>query len=131
MIATVIRLITEHFHNLTFQSLEHKEGGVKLKASTITNDDIRNECNKISQTVREYRHLVVDEWMNFIEALAEKGVPKFWEKPPWSVNINKKLADDYDEFMTLVKSLRNTTPRESQNLLPKDEQLTKFPRLSL
>ncbi|MBE9482434.1 MAG: hypothetical protein IMY88_01995, partial [Chloroflexi bacterium] len=57
-----VRLITERFHNLTFQSLEHQERGKKLTASTISDDDIRYECNKISQAVREYRHMV-DEWM--------------------------------------------------------------------
>lgn len=125
-----VRLITERFHDLTFQSLEHQERGKKLTASTITDDDIRYECNKISQAVREYRHMV-NEWMKFTEALAVKGVPRFWEKAPWSVNIHKKLADDYDELMALVKNLHNTTPREFQSLLPKDDQLAKFPRVPL
>ena len=125
-----VRLITERFHDLTFQSLEHQERGKKLTASTIADDDIKYECNKISQAVCEYRRMV-DEWMKFTEALAVKGVPRFWEKAPWSVNIHKKLADDYDELMSLVKNLHNTTPREFQNLLPKDDQLTKFPRVPL
>ncbi|MFC1983252.1 hypothetical protein ACFLV5_05680, partial [Chloroflexota bacterium] len=89
-----------------------------------------NECNRISQAVSEYRHLV-GEWMKFTEVLAEKGVPRFWEKAPWSVNIHKKLADDYDELMALVKNLRNATPRAFQGLLPGDNQLTKFPRVPL
>ena len=125
-----VRLITERFHNLTFQSLEHQERGKKLTASTITNDDIRYECNKISQAVREYRRMV-DEWMKFTEALGVKEVPRFWEDAPWSVNIHKKLADDYDELMALVKNLHNSTPREFQDLLPRDDQLTKFPRVPL
>ena len=125
-----VGLITERFHALTFQSLEHQGRGKNLTASTITDDDIRYECNKISQAVREYRRMV-DEWMKFTEALAEKGVPKFWEKAPWSVNIHKKLADDYDELMALLKNLHNTTPREFQSLLPNDDQLTKFPRVPL
>ncbi|MFC1958976.1 hypothetical protein ACFLV6_03610, partial [Chloroflexota bacterium] len=62
---------------------------------------------------------------------AEKGVPKFWEKVPWPVNIHKKLADDYDELMAFIKNLRNATPRAFQNLLPKDNQLTNFPRVPL
>ncbi len=122
-----VRLITERFHDLTFQSLEHQERGKKLTASTITDDNIRYECNKISQAVREYRRMV-DEWMKFKEALAVKEVPRFWEKAPWSVNIHEKLADDYDELMALVKNLHNTTPREFQSLLPKDDQLAKFQR---
>ena len=130
MAATSVRLITERFHNLTFQSLKHQERGKKLTASTITDDDIRYECSKISQAVREYSHMV-DEWMKFMEALAITGMPRFWEKSPWSVNIHKKLADDYDELMRLVKDLRNATPRAFQNLLPKDDEITKFPRQSL
>lgn len=130
MAAISVRLITERFHDLTFQSLEHKERGKKLTASTITDDDIRYECNKISQAVREYRRMV-DEWMKFTEALAVKGVPRFWEKSPWSVNIHKKLADDYDELMALVKNLHNVTPGAFQDLLPRDDQLSKFPRVPL
>jgi len=125
-----LRLITERFHNLTSQSLEHQERGKKLTSSTITDGDIRYECNKISQTVREYRYMV-DEWMKFTEALAAKGMPRFWEKAPWSVNIHKKLADDYDELMALVKTLRHTTPTAFQNLLLKDHELIKFPRATL
>jgi hypothetical protein len=69
--------------------------------------------------------------MKFMEALAEKGVPRFWEKEPWSVNIHQKLADDYDELMTSIKNLRNATPRAFQSLLPRDEHLTRFPRVPL
>lgn len=130
MATTSMRLIIERFHSFTFQCLEHQERGRKLTASIITDDDIRNECYRINQAVSEYRH-VVDEWMKFMEALAEKGMPRFWEKPPWSVNIHRKLADDYDELMRLVKDLRNATPRAFQNLLPNDDQLTKFPRVPL
>ena len=130
MATTAIRLISERFHNLTFQSLENQTRGQKLTPSIITDDDIRNECNRISQAVSEYRRLV-NEWMKFTEALVEKEIPKFWEKAPWSVIIHKKLADDYDELMALVKNLRNVTPRAFQDLLPRDDQLTKFPRVSL
>ena len=130
MAITAVRLITERFQNLTFQCVEHQERGKKLTASTITDDDIRYECNKISQAVREYRRMV-DEWMKFTEALAVKGVPRFWEKAPWSVNIHKKLADDYDELMRLIKDLRNATPTGFQSSLPRDDEITKFPRGSL
>ncbi len=122
--------ITERFQNFTLQSLEHKARGEKLTASTITGDDIRNECNRISQAVREYRSLV-DEWMKFMEALAEKGVPRFWKEAPWQMKIHKNLADDYDELMTFVKNLHNATPRTFQDLLPKDDQLAKFPRVNV
>ena len=69
--------------------------------------------------------------MKFTEALAAKGMPRFWEKAPWSVNIHKKLADDYDELMALVKTLRHTTPTAFQDLLLKDHELIKFPRATL
>ncbi len=130
MASTAVRLIAERFSNLTFQCLEHQARGQKLTPSTITDDDIRNECNRISQVVREYRNLV-DEWMKFTEDLAKKEVPTFWNQSPWSVNIHRNLADAYDELMTLVKNLRNATPRTFQSLLPKDEQITRFPRATL
>ncbi len=124
-----VRQTAERFQNFTRQALEFKERGLKLTASTITDDDIRNKCNNMSQAVWEYRHLV-DDWMKFMVALAERGVPKFWEKPSWSEHIHNKLADDYDELMELVKNLRKVTPRAFQNLLPKDDQCSKFPRVS-
>ena len=130
MATMLVRLISERFQNFTLQSLRHQGRAEKLRPATITDDDIRNECYTISQAVREYRSLV-DEWTKFMEALAEKGVPRFWEKTPWSVNIHKKLADDYDELMALVKNLRNVTPRAFQDLLPRDDQLSKFPRIPL
>ncbi len=130
MTTTAVRLITERFQNLTFQCLEQQARGKKLTASTITDDDISNECNKTRQVVSEYRHMV-DEWMKFIESLAVKGMSRIWERVPWSVNIHRKLADDYDELMRLVKDLRNATPRQFQNLLPNDDQMTKFPRAPL
>ncbi len=97
---------------------------------SLTNDDIIYECSKMRQSIEEYRDMV-DECMKFMEVLAGRGVARFWEKLPWSANIHRSLADDYDELMRLVKDLRNATPRGVQHLLPGDVQLTKFPRASL
>lgn len=129
MITIAVRLITERFQILTLQCLELQARAKQLTASTITDDDISYACNKIGQTVFEYRQMV-DEWMKFMETLGVKGIPRIWEVVPWSVNIHIKLADNYDELMRLIKELHNGTPRQFQTLFHVDE-LTKFPRGSL
>ena len=128
MAAMSVRLINDHFSEFSLQSIQHKERVDKLTASNITDNGIREECYNISKNMREYRKLI-DDWIKFTEALIEKNLTNFWTDGLWSNNINR-LADNYDELMAMVKSLRTATPKRFKNLLPADEELKKFPKES-
>jgi len=127
MAGTTIRLLYERYQALTTSALKFQEDAGELTASNLSNESLVRECIKTTQLVNEYRHMV-DEFMKFMEMMP---TARFWEKAPWSVTVNKNLADDYDEFMRLVKDLRTATPRSFQSHLPTDDRLTTFPRRAL
>jgi hypothetical protein len=116
--------------NLLTQTGNFQSSTEELSTTTLDDANIHSICNTTRNLVIDYRRLV-DESCTLLKNLEDKGVGSYWTKPPWSVRIQKELADNYDELMRLVIDLRASTPQNYQDLLPNDDHLRKFPRLSL
>ncbi len=124
-----VHLLKNQLDDLFTRVSSHQRQTEELSTS-LDDSDVLSICNTTSRLVLDYRQLV-DETLILLDNLAKKGVPALWQSTPWSVRIHRGLADNYDELMRLVADLRMATPKDARSVLPKDSQLTKFPRASL
>lgn len=123
------RILKKQLEGLVDRVSRHQKQTEEL-TTDLSDDDIHSFCNTTNRLVLDYRQLV-DEVLEMLNNLAQKGVPALWDSAPWSVRIHRSLADNYDEVMRLVADLKMATPRFARDLLPKNNQLSKFPRASL
>ncbi|MFC1929504.1 hypothetical protein ACFLW6_01355 [Chloroflexota bacterium] len=125
-----VRLLIREFDDLFRRTSNHHKYTEELSVSSLDDTAIRSVCNTTRELVIDYRRLV-DETMQVLKNMGERGVANLWDEAPWASRIHRGLADNYDELMRLVTDLKGTTPKGYKDILPNDDQLSKFPRASL
>ena len=129
LLEQIFRLLKHQIDDFTERAIINHRETNKLSAPEISGDDISSQCNLTNRLLLDYRRLV-NEILKLLDDLWMKGL-LISTSPPWSVRIHRNLADNYDELMRLVTDLRACTPKTPRDLLPKDDQLSKFPRAPL
>lgn len=124
------RLLTHQLDDFFIRVSNYQRQVEGLSVANLDDTNINSICNTTRELVFDYRRLV-DEVMVMLTNLENRGVEALWHKTPWSVRIHRELADNYDELMRLVVDLKTATPSYARDLLPKDDQTSKFKRASL
>lgn len=124
------RLLTHQLDDFFIRVSNYQRQVEGLSIGNLDDTNINSICNTTRELVSDYRKLV-DEVMVMLTNLENRGVEALWHKAPWSVRIHRELADNYDELMRLVVDLKAVTPSYARDLLPKDDQTSKFKRASL
>ncbi len=125
-----VRLLMHQLDDLFGQVSSYQRDTIELSIADLDNTSICSFCNTTNELILYYRRLV-DETMGMLKNLENRGLESFWHKNPWSVRIHRELADNYDELMRLVRDLKAITPSDARDLLPNDDQTSKFPRSAL
>lgn len=125
-----VRLLMHQLDDLFGQVSSYQRDTIKLSIANLDNASIRSFCNTTNKLILYYRRLV-DETMGMLKNLENREVKNLWDKSPWPVRIHQELADNYDELMRLVRDLKAITPSDARDLLPNDNQTSKFPRSAL
>jgi len=124
------RLLTHQLDDFFIRVSNYQRQVEGLSVGNLDDTNINSICNTTRELVFDYRRLV-DEVMVMLTNLENRGVKALWHKAPWSVRIHRELSDNYDELMRLVVDLKTVTPSYARDLLPKDDQTSKFKRASL
>lgn len=125
-----VRLLTRQLDDLFSRTSSYHRYTEELSVPILDDAAIRSVCNTTRELLLDYRRLV-DETLEILKNMGERGVKNLWDKAPWAARIHRGLADNYDELMRLVTDLRGITPKSYKDILPNDDQLSKFPRASL
>ncbi len=112
------------FTNINRQYLHISE---IIKTGKINYEQTRSICITICDLIIEYRSCV-DAFLNMLEDLEIPGANIFWHHPPYSILIYEKLAENYDELMTLIKNLKIYTSEDIARSLPDDQHTSTFRR---
>jgi len=124
-----LRFLTRQLDDLFTRTSNYHRYTKELSVSSLDEATIHSLCNTTSELILDYRRLV-DETMKMFDNLESRGVRSLWRENSWAPRIHGELADNYDELMRLVVDLKKVTPSDAGDLLPKDDQTSKFPRTS-
>ncbi len=124
-----VRLLTRYLDDLFSRAGSFQSYIKELSTTSLDDINIRSICNTVRELVLYYRRLV-DETMKMFDNFESKGVRSLWREDRWAPRIHRELADNYDELMRLVIDLKVVTPSDARDLLPNDDQTSKFPRTS-
>lgn len=91
-------------------------------------DDLTAICSEIRVITLNYRSMV-SVFIQLLDNLEKEGAPTVWENEPLRSKIYNELRDNYDELMQRIKGLKVYVASEDKDLLPSDDQLTKFDRI--
>ncbi|MFW6105578.1 MAG: hypothetical protein ACOC7P_03240 [Chloroflexota bacterium] len=97
----------------------------KIRSFGIDLTAIYSEIRVITLTYR----FMVSSFIQLLNSLEKEGAPTVWENEPLRSKIYNELRDNYDELMQRIKSLKVYVASEDKDLLPSDDQLTKFDRI--
>lgn len=123
-------LLTDQLDNLFSQASNYQREVKELSLHNLDDARVNSLCNTTRQLTLDYRK-AVDAVMTMLGNLESKGLEPIWNNPPWSMRIHRRLADNYDELMRLLRDFKRVTPDNTRDFLPKDDETSNFPRVSL
>ncbi len=130
MVSQCIRLMNNELNDLFNEVGKFHRSTEELTVSGLDDSTLNSIFNTTRNLILNYRR-IVDEVRECFNSFASVGIEPLWKKAPWSIRIHRELADNYDELMRLVTDLNSMAPKRMRDLLPHDDQLSKFPRASL
>lgn len=124
-----LRLLLRQFSDL-FDTVGNFQSTVSALDENTVAPVFADALRRLATLAREYMTLVA-EFLDLMKTTKGSVDPPPQNRGSWSFLIYDDLSDDYDRLMTLLMDLKSDTPADLAGHLLSDDDLRKFPRVTL